>query len=99
VNEKTVDYRINESLPEMILGYKPRHIFNADETAHIYSLMQDKDWTLKGVTCAGHKPKQQLTILLCCNANITKKLKLLLSGKYAKPTRLKNVDNFLSMQY
>jgi hypothetical protein len=54
VNEKTVDHRINESLPEMILGYKPRHIFNADETAHVYSLMPGNDWTLKGITCAGH---------------------------------------------
>jgi hypothetical protein len=98
VNAKTVDHRINESLPEMILGYKSRHIFNADETARVYSLMPDKDWTLKGVTCVAHKSREQL-ILLCCKANVAEKLKLLLSGKYAKPSCLKNVDSFLSMQY
>jgi len=86
VNEKTADHQINESLPEVILGYKPRHIFNADETAHVYSLMPDKNWTLKCVICAGHKSKQLLTVFLCCNANIVEKLKLVLSGKYTKPS-------------
>jgi hypothetical protein len=89
VNEKTADHQINESLPEAILGYRPRHIFNADETGRVYSLMPDKNWTLKCVTCAGHKSKQQLTIFLCCNANVAEKIKLMLSGKCAKHSCLK----------
>jgi len=82
--KKTVDHRINKSLPEMILGYTSRHIFNADKTARFYSLMPDKDWTLIGVTCAGHKSKEQVTILLCCNANVTEKTEAAAKWKVCK---------------
>jgi hypothetical protein len=53
VNEENVHHWIKESLPEMILGYEPRHIFNKVETALFYSLMPGKTFKLKGETCAG----------------------------------------------
>jgi hypothetical protein len=69
----------------MSCGYEPRDIFNTDETALFYSLMLDKTLTLKGETHAGGcKSKEQLTILLSCNADVTEKLQLLIIGKFAE---------------
>jgi hypothetical protein len=66
-----------------------------DETAIYFSLMPEKTLTLKDKTCAwGLKSKEWPTKLLCCNANSTDKLKLLITGKYATPRCFKNVGTF-----
>jgi hypothetical protein len=76
---------INKSLPGMNCGREPIDIFNADESALFYSLMQDKTLTLKSETCAGGcKAKERLTILPCI-ADVTEKLKLSVIGKFEKP--------------
>lgn len=73
-------------------SYSEDDIFNADETACFYQLLPDRTMHFKGQQCKGGKKSHlRVTVLLCCNASGTKKIKPLVIGKYAKPRCLKNV--------
>lgn len=73
-------------------SYSEDDIFNADETACFYQLLPDRTMHFKGQQCKGGKKSHlRVTVLLCCNASGTKKIKPLVIGKYEKPRCLKNV--------
>jgi hypothetical protein len=93
VSQDSVDHWINESLPALLNGYKLKDIYNTDETALFYSLMQDKSLNIRGEACTGGKKSQErLTDLLCCNAEGTEKLAPLVIGKFVKPMCFKNIS-------
>lgn len=72
--------------------YRPEDTFNADETALFYELLPQKTLCEKTDRCKGGKrSKQRLTVLLCCNAAGTEKLKPLVIGRSAKPRCFKGV--------
>jgi len=79
-------------LSELLEGYKPCDIFNADETALFYKCMPDKTLTFKNEKCSGGKhSKDQLTLLLAVNMTGTDKLKPLIIGKSKKPRFFANL--------
>jgi len=56
-------------------GYKPKDIFNVNETALFYNLQPSKTLTYKGDSShGGTKSKKRATVLLGCNNNGTDKL-------------------------
>lgn len=82
----------NDRFREVAESYSEDDIFNADETACFYQLLPDRTMHFKGQQCKGGKKSHlRVTVLLCCNASGTKKIKPLVIGKYAKPRCMKNV--------
>lgn len=73
-------------LQSLISGYEPRDVFNADEAGLFFNLQPEKSLCLKGEACqGGKKSKERITVLLCCNADGSEKLKLTVIGKSQKP--------------
>lgn len=99
VNQSTVD-DWKAKLPEIIAGYEPRNIANADETALFFRAIPDKTLSFKGNKCSGGKmPKERLSVLLCFFAD-GKSEKPLVIGKSKKPRCFKNIDvNALPVHY
>ncbi|XP_077551282.1 uncharacterized protein LOC144164929 [Haemaphysalis longicornis] len=65
-------------LMRVLHKYRPEDTFIADETALFYELLRQKTLCEKTDRCKwAKKSKQRLTVLLCCNAAGTEKLKLL----------------------
>lgn len=90
VNLDDVD-QFRQKLPAMLLGYKPRDIFNADESGLYFRALPDKTLTFRAEKCVGGKmAKERLTIMLCANM-IGEKEKLLVIGKAARPRAMKNI--------
>jgi hypothetical protein len=55
--------------------------------------MPDKSLNIRGEACTGRKKsRERLTVLLCCSAEGTGKLVLLVIGKFAKPRFFKNIS-------
>ena len=91
VNEKTVE-QWKEDLSSVIEGYKPKDIFNCDETGLFFKMMPNKTLAFKGEPCHGGKlSKERITVLLCCNSDGSEKLTPLVIGKSKKPRCFKNV--------
>jgi len=87
------EWKIN--LSELLEGYKPCDIFNADETALFYKCMPDKTLTFKNEKCNGGKhSKERLTLLLAVKMTGTDKLKPLIIGKSKKPRCFAGVKSF-----
>lgn len=58
-----------------------------------YNLLPDHSMDFKGIKChGGVKSKEWLTVVLCCNANGSEKLKLWVIGKYKNPRCLNKVN-------
>jgi len=82
-------------LSELLEGYKPCDIFNADEIALFYKCMPDKTLTFKNEKCSGGKQsKERLALLLAVNMTSTDKLKPLIIGKPKKPRCFAGVKSF-----
>lgn len=81
-----------EDLPNLLEGYEPDDIYNADETALFFKCLPDKTFTFKGEKCHGGKQRQErLTLLQCVNMSGTDKLLLLIIGKSKRPRCFKGV--------
>jgi len=92
VSPKTVMDWKSEELSKMIDEYQPNYMFNVDETGLFHNLQPSKTLTYKCDSChGGTKSQQRVTFLLSCNAVVTEKLPLLVSGKYNKPHCFRNV--------
>jgi hypothetical protein len=71
-------------------GYKPKHIYNADETMLFVRFQPNKTMSLKWNLCNGGKnSKKRIMILLSCNANMSDELPRYLLGKMKAPIALK----------
>ncbi|XP_042897811.1 uncharacterized protein [Parasteatoda tepidariorum] len=81
----TVQQWKEETLSNLLKGYNPSDIFN-DETGLFFNLLPIKTLTIKGENCHGGKlSKMRLTVLLCANADGSRKLTSLVIGRAEKP--------------
>ena len=83
-----------EVLPDLIKGYHPQDIFNADETGLYWREIPDGKLSFKGAEVSGAKiAKDGRTLLLACNTDGSEKLGLLVIGKNKNPRCFKNVKS------
>lgn len=88
----TVVNEWKSKISEIVTGYEPQNIFNADETGLFYRALPDKTFAYKGESCSGGKiAKERLTVLLCVSMS-GEKLKPLVIGKSVKPRYFKGID-------
>ena len=86
VNLEMTSNWIKDVLPKLIQGFKPRDIYNADETGLFYQLLPSKTLANKKDDCSGtKKSKQRVTLLLGANVDGTNLLRPLLIGKLGNP--------------
>lgn len=98
-DETVVNDWLVETLPSLIAGFEPRNVFNADEAGLFFNLQPEKSLCLKGEPChGGKKSKERITVLFCCNADGSEKLKLTVVGKFQKPRCFKR-ENHLPCVY
>ena len=80
------DEFVTEGIPEILLNYDDRDIFNADETAFLFRLMPWRTYAFKDEDVAGGKKrKDRLTLMLACNMDGSQKLKAMVIGKARNP--------------
>lgn len=83
---------MNNELPVIESKYKPKDIFNCDETGLFYRCMPGYTMTIEANSESFIKSqKMRLTIMVGANADGSEKLPLLAIGKYANPRCFKNV--------
>jgi hypothetical protein len=76
-------------------GYKPKNIYNANETGLFFRLLPNKTPSLKWGHCIGVKNyKEMMILLLTCNANRTDELPPSVGRKNENPHCFKNVRKF-----
>ncbi|GBM40491.1 Tigger transposable element-derived protein 4 [Araneus ventricosus] len=64
VDCETVDYWIQNQLPDLMKGYEQKYIFNAEESGLFYNLLPSKTLAIKSNTChGGKKCRVRLTVL------------------------------------
>jgi hypothetical protein len=92
VDSSTVEERRKEQILKIFEGYKPKNIYNADETGLFFRLPPNKTLSLKVDPCNGGKnSKERIMVLLACNADGTDKLPPLVIGKSENRCCFKNV--------
>ena len=86
-SSKDVDTAEWEATLQTILSdYRPKGIFNADETGLFYKCLPNKSLTFQGESCSGQKaPKERVSILCAANMDGSEKLPLLVIGKFGQP--------------
>jgi hypothetical protein len=83
-----------------IKQYAPENIFNMDETALFYNAQPKRTLAIKGERYHGGKAyKDKVTVLLCCNADGSEKLRPLIVGKFEKLRCMKGVKHFSSCNF
>jgi len=91
---------INNKLPDILEGYEPRNIYNADEFGLFYKMLPKKSLYYKGKQCKGGKlSKVRITGYLCTNMDGSAKQKLVIIGKYEKPRCFKKVKKLPVIYY
>uniref|UniRef100_A0AAV1U7C4 HTH CENPB-type domain-containing protein n=1 Tax=Peronospora matthiolae TaxID=2874970 RepID=A0AAV1U7C4_9STRA len=73
---KTSSEEAVADLQRRLHAFDPRNVFSMDETGLLFTLFPDQ---------TGKQTSKRLTIALCCNADGSEKLPLLLIGKTEKP--------------
>ena len=69
------------------------NVYNADETGLFFRLGPNRTLATRNDKAKGiKKDKERVTVLLCCNATGTKKLKPFVIGKFKNPRCFKNVN-------
>ncbi|KAL9706301.1 hypothetical protein quinque_009819 [Culex quinquefasciatus] len=71
-----------KTLPDLVRGYDPKDIYNADETASFYKCLPDKTLPMQSEACHGGKySKQRITVPYATNMDGSDKLPLLVIDK------------------
>ena len=66
--------------------YSPRDVFSLDVTGVFFNLLPDRTLDFNGTKChGGSKSTERLTVVLCCNADGSEKLKPWVIGKSRNP--------------
>ena len=82
-----------KELQQVIATFNIDDVYNADETGLFFRLGPNKTLASKGDKAKGtKKDKERITVLLCCNATGTKKLKPFVIGKVKNPRCFKNIN-------
>ena len=75
-----------KNLQEIIATFDIENVYNADETGLFFRLAPNKTLASKSDKAKGiKKDKERVTVLLCCNATGTKKIKPFVIGKSRNP--------------
>ena len=78
-------------LENELIGYKPKDVYNLDETALFYKLMPNKTFAFGNETNFGGKQyKDRITLSLITNADGSDR-KAIMIGKYKNPRAFRNV--------
>lgn len=78
-------------LPQLLHGYSPDDVFNADESGLFYKMRPGKTMSFKSDACHGGKQsKERVSVLFCCNMSGTEKERLLVIGKSKRPRCFSN---------
>ncbi|CAM1323339.1 TIGD4 (predicted) [Pycnogonum litorale] len=94
VSPETEDNWKKNILPDLIRGYHPRDIFNADETGLFYRMIPDKIMHIKSTDCHGTKQnKARNTAMFCANMDGSEKCKMAVIGKFKNPRCFKGVHS------
>lgn len=81
-----------KDLPNIVQGYFPHDVFNADETGLFFKCLLNKTYILKVQECHGGKiSKERITVLLYASSSGSEKFSLLVVGKSSKPWCFKSV--------
>jgi hypothetical protein len=97
VNCETTAEWLSTVWPKMREGDPDSDIFNADETGLFFWLTPERTLKFKGEKCVGGKlSKDGVTVLVCANADATKKRKLFVIGKSKNTRRLKKCKKHAS---
>jgi DDE superfamily endonuclease len=80
-----------KELQYLIAQYELDDVYNADETALYWKLEPNKSLACGPIT-GTKKPKDRITIMLCCNATGTHKLPPVFINKYKNPYCLRNIN-------
>jgi hypothetical protein len=96
VNCETTAEWLSTVWPKMREGYPDSDIFSADKMGLFFTLTPERTLKFKGEKCIGGKlSKDRVTVLVCANADGTKKRKLFEIGKSQNPRCLKNIKIML----
>lgn len=80
-------------LQELIATFDLENVYNADETGLFFRLGPNRTLATKSDKAKGiKKDKERITVLLCCNATGTKKIKPFVIGKFQNPRCFKKVN-------
>ena len=91
---------INNKLPDLLEGYEPRNIYNADEFGIFFKMLPKKSLYYKGKRCKGGKlSKLRITGYLCTKMDGSDKQKLIIIGKYEKSRYFKKVKKLPVIYY
>ena len=90
-----------ERLPEIVVGYEAKDVWNLDETGCFWRALPEKGFGEKGKECkGGKKAKQRVTIAFIVNATGESEGKPIVIWKSENPRCFKNVDKKrLPVQY
>ena len=58
-----------ESLPSLLGGYEPHHVYNADVTGLFFNVLPDRTLAYKGESCHGGKHSKDRLTVLCVNSD------------------------------
>jgi len=94
VDLEIVDEWKEGKMTELIRKYKPRDIYNCDETGLFWAMLPEKSLGFVGHQQRGAKQsKCRLTLLVGTNMDGSDKMKMFAIGKSQKPRAFKNVKN------
>lgn len=99
VSESTVLKGL-DALKSIMSEYDPKDIFNADETGLQWKMSPSSTLAKAGDAAKGTKKiKARISIMFCCNATGSEKLKPLVIGKLLLLTALTLNSSFLLLKY
>jgi hypothetical protein len=85
---------------DLVAGYEPRNVFNADETGLFFRMLPMKTLTVRGEKCTCSKmSKERLTLFICANMDGEIEIPIV-TGKAACATPFRHLDrNSLPLQW
>lgn len=84
---------------ELIKGYSLRDVYNLDETGLFFRMLPDRSLTTKDKIKGAKKPKDRISVMLCCNAYGSDKLQPIVIGKTLNPRCFKQFNPNLYCDY
>lgn len=85
--------KFKEEFQDLVKGYDPKDIYNADETGLFYRATPNGSLTFKKENLIGSKTAMdRVTLLVCSNMDGSDKVPLLAIGKSARPRCLRGIN-------
>lgn len=97
--DPTVISNGRDQASKLIKDYALRDVYNLDETGLFFRMLPDRSLTTKDKTKGIKKPKERISVMLCCNADGTDKLRPLVIGKSLNPRCFKQFNPKLYCDY